>query len=153
VPLVLGPDRIPVITSATDAARSPELAVLSALAHGNEPEGTTVVLSALQALSRLDDAHRPLDADFVLASLGEAARKVLEATMMQGRYEFQSWIAKRAITEGKAEAVLAVLAARGLTVGDEPRRRVLACTDLATLDRWLARAVVATAASEVLAGG
>ncbi|MBI3945195.1 MAG: hypothetical protein HY321_04695 [Armatimonadetes bacterium] len=57
----------------------------------------------------------------------------------------------RGRVEAKAEAVLAVLAARGIPVDDETRARVLACTDGAALDRWIARAAVVPSAEEVVA--
>ena len=46
--------------------------------------------------------------------------------------------------EGKAEGVLAVLEARGLDVSAEQRARILSCTDVPTLDRWLRAAVACT---------
>ena len=51
---------------------------------------------------------------------------------------------------GRAEAVLRILAARGVHVGDEAQQRMLECTDLATLDRWFDRALNATTLSDVL---
>lgn len=56
----------------------------------------------------------------------------------------------RSKAEGKAEAVLAVLAARGVEVADEDRARVLACLDGALLDRWLTAAVSASSTTELL---
>lgn len=53
--------------------------------------------------------------------------------------------------EGKAEAVLAVLKARGVSVSEVVRTRVLGCQDLSTLDRWLARAATAGSDTEVVA--
>jgi hypothetical protein len=53
--------------------------------------------------------------------------------------------------EGKAEAVLAVLKARGVAVSEVVRNRVLDCHDLSTLDRWLARALTAASDAEVVA--
>jgi len=52
--------------------------------------------------------------------------------------------------EGKAEDVLVVLAARGIAVSDAVRARILGCADVATLDAWLRRAVVATTAAAVV---
>jgi len=52
--------------------------------------------------------------------------------------------------EGKAEAIMDFLDARGVTVGEEARERILACRDLDTLDRWLRRAAVASSIDEVL---
>jgi hypothetical protein len=51
--------------------------------------------------------------------------------------------------EGKAEAVLSVLGRRGLQVTDAQRTMVLACADVATLERWLDRAIVAERAEDV----
>ena len=41
-------------------------------------------------------------------------------------------------------------AARGLDVPEDVRAQVLACSDLARLDAWLARAVTAASAAEVV---
>jgi predicted transposase/invertase (TIGR01784 family) len=54
-------------------------------------------------------------------------------------------------TEGEAKGVLTVLRARGLTVDDAIRDRVLACRDLPTLERWLVRAATATSVDDVFA--
>jgi hypothetical protein len=54
------------------------------------------------------------------------------------------------IVKGKVEALLAVLAARGFSVGHEVRARMEACKDAATLDRWIVRAVTAASAEEIL---
>ncbi len=53
--------------------------------------------------------------------------------------------------EGKAEAVISILEARGVAVDETARSRILGCTDLATLETWLRRAVTATTANEVIA--
>ncbi len=89
--------------------------------------------------------------------MSEAARAILEG-LMASKYEYQSDFAKRyvaqgraeGLAEGKARALLAVLEARGLAVSEPLRQRILSCSDLARLDTWLARAVTATSASEVL---
>jgi predicted transposase/invertase (TIGR01784 family) len=52
--------------------------------------------------------------------------------------------------KGKAGAVLAVLAARGIAVDEATRASIEACTDPGRLDRWLARALTAASASEVV---
>jgi hypothetical protein len=41
-------------------------------------------------------------------------------------------------------------AARSLSVSPELRERIMSCTDVVTLDKWLARAVTAQSASEAL---
>lgn len=54
--------------------------------------------------------------------------------------------------KGLAKAVLRLLEARGIRVDDASRERIQNCTDVATLERWLERAVGATRLSEVLDG-
>ena len=51
---------------------------------------------------------------------------------------------------GKAEAVLSVLAARGLAVSDAQRTAILACRNVTQLDRWLQGAATAASAGEAL---
>ena len=52
---------------------------------------------------------------------------------------------------GKAAAILAVFAARGIAVSDEIRELVGACKDASTLDGWIARAATASSAEEAVA--
>jgi len=95
------------------------------------------------------------EATFSLGEL-EAYRKVMDEIQQAREYGD----AQRAegfaegktsgVVEGKVAAILAVLAARGLVVGVEARARIEACADLPTLDGWLARAVSAASAEEVL---
>ena len=49
-------------------------------------------------------------------------------------------------------ALLKVLAAREVSVDDAARRRMVACADVATLDRWLEHAATARSIDEVCAG-
>jgi len=53
-------------------------------------------------------------------------------------------------TKAAAEALLRVLAARGLAVTEAERARVLACADLAKLEGWITRAVTLPTVAEVL---
>jgi hypothetical protein len=56
-PVVLGPTSVPFVTDPAVAERETEFAVLSAVAHGNKPNGLAVVQAALVALARLDREH------------------------------------------------------------------------------------------------
>lgn len=155
-PFVLGPARVPVVRDEAAAMAAPELAVLSAIAHGRDSVDTAVPIAtaAITAVLRLDEERADLYADLVLSRLGPAAKVALEAWMESGKYEYQSDFARKYFgqgkAEGKAEAVLAVLAARQVAVPDALRDRVVAETDLALLDRWLARAATCASAEEVL---
>ncbi|WP_437731780.1 Uma2 family endonuclease [Sorangium sp. So ce1335] len=53
---------------------------------------------------------------------------------------------------GLREAILATLSLRGIACPDEPRARLLACQEPATLQRWLLRAMSAGSLDEILAG-
>jgi Uma2 family endonuclease len=52
--------------------------------------------------------------------------------------------------EGRANALLAVLSARGLEVSDDERARILACRDGAVLDAWIRRAATVDKLADVL---
>ncbi len=55
------------------------------------------------------------------------------------------------VIKALAAAILTVLETRGLAVDGETRAHIMACGDTATLQRWLARAVTAASAAEVIA--
>jgi hypothetical protein len=115
-----------------------------------EPERPMRVVSSGQDLTAPGILQNPVPVDALYDD--ETARAVtlrnllnrhgyadLDAVLVEGR------------VEGRAQAILDVLAARGIAVPEEVRRRVLACTEPAALDRWLTRAAVATgSAAEVI---
>jgi hypothetical protein len=108
VPRVLDPESVPWIVDEADAAKAPELAVLSALAHGRDPDATKVAQVAAVAQgvsSRLDEDRCQLYVDLVLNSVSEAARKVLLETMPSFKYEYQSDFAKGYFSQGRAEGL------------------------------------------------
>jgi hypothetical protein len=156
-PLVLGPDAVPMLVSVDRARAAPELAVLSAMAHGTAPDGLGVALAALDASVRRDEERGRIYTDLVMASLGEAGRRALEDLMSTGNYEYQSEFARRYVAQGRTEGkaageangVLVVLRARGLVVSPDVEERVTRCTDIALLEEWLRRAVVVTTAEEI----
>ena len=157
-PQVIGPREIPIVTDPAQARRSPEVAVLSAMAHGDEgPDQKPVLEAFLTALSTLDHDHSTLYADVVLTALSAAARDYLEAIMTTTPYRYESDFARRYFDQGeaqgeargKAQALLAVLGARGIEVPPEVHDRVANCDDLAQLDLWVTRAATATSVDEL----
>jgi hypothetical protein len=147
-PPVLGREAVPVVTDPAEAARRPELAVLSAMAHSEGPHGAAIAAAVLPAVRGLDEERARFYGDLVLSSLNEAARQALEA-MMKG-YEYQSDFAKKYVAEGEARALLAVLRARSIPVSEAVRERIIAEKDAERLERWLERATVASSAAEVI---
>jgi len=112
-PFAVGPNALPSIREPETASRLPELAVLSAMTHGNdEPDGLDTVLAAMVALARFDDERARFYLDLILARLNERVRRALEAMRMQ-KYEYQSEFAKKYYGQGKQEGF-----AEGLSQGE-----------------------------------
>jgi thioredoxin-like negative regulator of GroEL len=69
-------------------------------------------------------------------------------------YEYQSDFAKKYVAQGRTEeaarALLTVFRARGITVPDAVRERILAQKDPELLERWLEKAAVAASVTAVL---
>ena len=154
VPLVVGPSTVPRITSVVRAAQAPELAVFSALVHGNRRGGLDVVLPALAAVEALADDYARLYFDMIVGALTDARRRGLEVRMRTRDYEYQTDFARRYVAQGeakgRAEALLAVLAARGLDPSQQQESTIRRCTDVQMLDRWIVRAVTADSVGDVL---
>jgi hypothetical protein len=144
-PLVLRPSFVPVIEDATEARETPELAVLSAMAHGagNVETAVRVALAAASAARELDRDHFLLYFGLIVAALSKAARKAFQMHPQGAQFfdESQRESFDRGRAAEKAAAVLDVLDARGLTITDAERERILGCKDLETLTRWHRRAV------------
>jgi hypothetical protein len=51
----------------------------------------------------------------------------------------------------EAKALVMILKRRGLAITDEQQQQIGTCTDLATLDRWLDRALSVTSVDDLLA--
>jgi hypothetical protein len=161
-PTVIGPAQVPVVTTLRRARQEPELAVLSALAHGDRehPVAQRVAEAALHAALRLDEDRSGDYISIVLRAVAPSVRARLEEAMRLEQLgtptELELRLAARGEARGlikaKAQDVLAVLTARGLSVPDAVRERVLACQDIEQLDTWLIRAVHAQHAEELLEG-
>jgi hypothetical protein len=167
-PPVLGRTAVPVVTDPAEAARRPELAVLSAMAHGQSELGAAIAAAVLPAIQDLDEERARFYGDLVYIALNDAARRALEA-MMKG-YEYQSDFAKKYVAQGRAEGraegeakgeakgevvaracdVLTVLRVRGIAVPDAARERILAQNDPVRLEGWLEKAALAASVAEVL---
>ncbi|HVZ33110.1 MAG TPA: DUF4351 domain-containing protein, partial [Polyangiaceae bacterium] len=120
VPFVLGPAGVPEVTDEAAARADPELAVLSAMAHGHDADSdkaARIALAAQLASLGLDEDRARLYFDLVLASLSEAARRELR-DMDPAKYEYQSDFAKHYVAQGRMEGELrgrAAIVARQLT--------------------------------------
>lgn len=80
VPLVIGPSNVPEIVDDEQARAMPELAVLSAMAHGQDEDFTKaarIAAVAQRACSGLDTKRALFYFDLIELSLSEAARRAL----------------------------------------------------------------------------
>ncbi len=104
-PWVMGPSAVPEIRDEVQARDDPELAVLSAMAHGQDTDtrkAAQIARSAQLASLGLDADRGRLYFDLVANALSEAARRALQ-TMDPAKYEFQSEFARRYISLGREE--------------------------------------------------
>lgn len=111
-PFVLGPSCVPIVTDEDQARADPELAVLSAMAHGADDDAelaARIAAAAHSASCALDDERATLYYDLVQKHLSEAARRALN-TMAIANYEYQSEFARRYFAQGKAEGKVDLLA-------------------------------------------
>jgi hypothetical protein len=149
-PLVMGPSGVPEVTDEAAALADPELAVLSAMAHGQDPDiakAVRIANAAQFAALTLDADRSPLYVDLVLNALSEAARRALR-TMLPFKYEYQSDFARQYFGQGKAEGraegtaegqaalVRAIVRQLNLRFGsvDDAVREKLAAASIAQLD-------------------
>ena len=167
-PVVIGPRHIPLVTDPEAARAAPELAVLSALAHAQDPEGPTICRVATDAVLYRNLDARYIHIDSILSRMPQVARLAWEERMST-IHEYQSELFQRLVNqgraegeakgkaegeakgkaEGKAEAILAVLAARGLAVPEPVAAMVRACRDPAELDRLLRCATLVGSADQL----
>jgi hypothetical protein len=152
--VVVGPRQIPTITDPVAAQQTPELTLLSTMAHGNDGPDQKLILEAfLSALQAIHPDDRARYHDVVTTTLNAAAREHLEALMTTAPYEYTSEFALRYFNDGEiknaAKYVLKVLDARGVDLTPETRDRISQCRDVDQLDLWLTRAAVATTPEEL----
>ncbi|WP_437764451.1 hypothetical protein WMF27_35295 [Sorangium sp. So ce281] len=179
-PLVLGPAVVPEITDPAEAEKDAELAVLSAVAHGNGPNGLTVVKSALVALGRLDQEHAMVYFQVIWSGLREPMRRALEALVMERQIEGETRFPfvqelmdrvklaglregelkglregelkglREGELKGKRDTLLRLLARAGIALTANEGARIHACADIAILDRWIDNVLGAKTATDVL---
>ncbi len=161
-PYVLGPSGVPEVIDEAMARANPELAVLSAMAHGRDASTDRVVRIAMvaqMASAALDADRSKLYCDLILSSLSEAAQQALEH-MDAHTYEYQSNFARRYVAQGRAEGEVrgrADLLARQLTIRFGPltvevHSRIL-CASVAQLDAMGERLLTARTLQEALGPG
>ena len=154
IPPVLGKTSVPVVTDPSEIERRPELAVLSAMAHGDSDVAIDIVRAAVPVIEKLDDKRSRFYYDLIYNSVNDAARRALESMMKD--YVYTSPFATKWIGVGRdegrneaARSLLAILRVRGIDVPDKARERILAEKETARIHEWLVNAAVASSLDDV----
>lgn len=111
VPLVLRPSGVPEVTDEAQARADPELAVLSAMAHGADADmekAVRIARAALSAVRDLDDDRFTMYVDLIGKSHSEVARRAMQA-MDPRKYEYQSEFARRYVAQGEIKGRAALV--------------------------------------------
>jgi hypothetical protein len=155
-PLVIGASSVPEVVDPAVAEKEVELAVLSALAHGNGPNREAVLAATetgLERLAEVDREHAAAYFEMIYNMLRDPAKRVLEALVMQRQTENKTTRApfiQRFIDEGelkgelkgKREALLRLITRAGVSLDERDRARILA--------RWLDNVLGAKSGADIL---
>jgi hypothetical protein len=167
---VIGPREMPNLLTEGDALQIPELAVLSAIAHGQDSDpqhAAAIACTAIAAALSLNDHRAEVYYDLIKRSLSDAAKEAL--AMIPQYYEFQDEGLRKAWTnglnEGEArgeargesrgearglgEALIDTIEARGLAVNATQLTSIRDCQDPSVLRRWHRQAITATSMADV----
>jgi hypothetical protein len=158
VPWVLPLADIPEILHPEQASEQPELAVLSAIAHGNDPDvnkSLEIAMAAHRASEALDRDRSSLYFDLISGSLSEAARKAFES--MVANRQYISDFARKYFGDGKAEgkaegeaAVLLILLSQRFGVLSETTQDRIRGASVAQLESLAQRLLTASTLREAL---
>jgi hypothetical protein len=154
IPVVLGPDNVPVVVTVEEAAADLHFAVFSALTHSRGRKARAILGVLAAALATTDtDTARDLAA-FTESGLGNtpglpiwrelmAAKPFPYITEMEARGEAKGEV------KGEVKFILRALKRRGVVVDDASRKRIESCTDQVTLGIWFDRSLDATTVEDL----
>ena len=159
-PWVIGPSNMPAITALQDAQENVELAVLSAIEHGQSPDSLLaerIATAAILASAAIDVERSRLYLDLIQISLSKNIQEVFETAMNSLGYEYQGDFARRYYGQGKAEGkaegrielILKLLALRFGPLTEAAQARVRGAQD-AQLDAVAERMLTAKTLEEAL---
>jgi hypothetical protein len=163
-PWVVGPSNTPAVTELQDAEENVELAVLSAIEHGQSADIplaariASAAIAAIAASADIDAERSRLYLDLILISLSQNVPEAFEATMKNSLgYEYQSDFARHYVAkgmaegkaEGRVELILKQLALRFGLLTEAIQTRVRSAQD-AQLDAVAERVLTAQTLEEAL---
>lgn len=165
-PVIVEPHHFPVLTSA-DAGSRPHACLLRAFFCADDFAALRVGLEATRVLSVPDrQRYTAMLLNFTEPTMSEALEALLRELEADDDPEPDEWDRSRAgwhrayregAAEGeargqakaRAEALIDILELRGFSIDEARRASILACSNLAELERWYARAKQAGSLAEV----
>jgi len=121
-------------------------------AAADAPDGSEVLHSLFCYYSSVGEVSPERVSRALRDHVGGRAEEAFVTTADMLRQE--GWARGSAAGEakGKADALCAMLGARGFAVPDAMRQRIAECRDISMLDRWIVRAATAATVDEIFAG-
>lgn len=153
-PWVVGPSNTPAVTELKDAEDNVELAVLSAVEHGQCGDGSLaarVASTAIVASAGLDADRASLYLDLISIFLveGDLMPEAAPNPLTPG-FEYQSGLARRNYARGKADVLVKLLSARFGPLSEEIEARVRGAKS-AQMDDLVEPALTAKTVDEAVA--
>ncbi|MEU3751789.1 hypothetical protein AB0H17_03325 [Streptomyces olivoreticuli] len=178
-PLVLGPGNVPVIIDPEEAAENLAMAAFSAMTHGSNQEAPAILDALARALGAADPETSTYYSELLEIGLGDPRAQETWRNLMairtyfpgrgtlielalqegeakgraEGRFEGRAEGRVEGVVEGRAWErallVMRVLRSRNIAIPEELRERIVDCSDLDALGRWLDRAFIVATAEEL----
>jgi hypothetical protein len=174
-PILIGARQVPMITDPRRALRKPELAVLSAVFHGDSERGSEVLFAAATAMRSMSAAARRECRMLLEDALPEARMdEIRQLTDDEAQHAADEWLRSRGpyqighregleqglergleqgleqgLERGLHQALALVLELRGLVPTPVEQARIDACRDPVVIERWCQRAKTAGEVDEL----
>jgi hypothetical protein len=141
-----------------------DLAVMASWAVHDQkgPRAKAVVRAAVSTINKETDSElRQEMLRAMISMLGETLAREIEEFLMTPLPIQDSPVYTRIVqtleargeargkASGKTDALLKLLSVRSIVVDDATRENIVACMDIATIDRWFERAITATTLEEI----
>jgi hypothetical protein len=166
-PLVLGPHNVPMPREPFSQQRLAET-VFGVMTHARDKDIGAILKKVAEELKQTDPPVRVEFARAIWLSLNQGPTanywrdlmkamemdEELRASLHEGSVgevvrEFEAEAEAKGRAEGEAKGILRIVDRREIALTVEERERILACTDLETLNRWFDAALDATSAEEI----
>lgn len=173
-PVIYGRRDLPRLTDPKQIAADPASGVLAVFGHGDDPEVAEAFAAAMEFFpeeqgtyytewaydcgpslfrnimeARMATTDWPVSTPFAKHHYGRGLAEGKAEGMAEGEAKGKAEGEAKGEAKGEANAILTVLATRGIAVPSHHAETILACTDLDQLQQWLTKAVTATTVDDL----